>query len=180
MFHNKLTPGRLDILGWVFVGSILVSTGFAQNAQATGSVAATPSPAAPASSTATRKVSPYRPTSLPTKARDSYELKWGVDSLGVKSVESGLMIRFSYRVVNAAKAQTLNDKKASPYLLDQRTHAKLVVPTLEKVGQLRQSGAPEVGKAYWMVFSNKGNFVKRGDPVSVVIGKFRVDGLVVE
>jgi hypothetical protein len=30
-----------------------------------------------------------------------------------------------------------------------------------------------------MVFSNKGNLVKAGDHVSVVVGKFRVDGLVV-
>jgi hypothetical protein len=31
-----------------------------------------------------------------------------------------------------------------------------------------------------MVFSNKGNYVKPGDRVSVLIGPFRVDGLVVQ
>jgi hypothetical protein len=51
---------------------------------------------------------------------------------------------------------------------------------MEKVGQLRQSSTPEEGKSYWMVFSNKGEVVKRGDHVSVEIGKFRVDGLVVQ
>jgi hypothetical protein len=56
----------------------------------------------------------------------------------------------------------------------------MVVPTLEKVGQLRQSSTPEAGKIYWMVFSNKGGHVKRGHRVSVVIGKFRVDNLLVE
>jgi hypothetical protein len=30
------------------------------------------------------------------------------------------------------------------------------------------------------VFSNKGNHVKKGSRVSVVIGKFHVDGLVVQ
>ena len=54
------------------------------------------------------------------------------------------------------------------------------MPSLEKVGQLRQSSTPETGKIYWMAFSNKGRLVKRGDHVSVVIGKFRADGLVVE
>ena len=90
------------------------------------------------------------------------------------------MIRFSYRIINAQKAAALNDKKATPYLIDESANVKLVVPTMEKVGQLRQSGTPETGKSYWMVFSNKGGFVKRGDRVSVQIGKFSVDGLVVE
>jgi hypothetical protein len=31
-----------------------------------------------------------------------------------------------------------------------------------------------------MVFSNKGNLVKPGDEISVVIGKFHADGLIVE
>jgi len=109
-----------------------------------------------------------------------YQMMWGVDSLGVKSVESGQMIRFSYRVIDVEKAKGLNDKKANPFLIDEKARVKLVVPTMEKVGQLRQSSTPEAGKSYWMVFSNKGNFVKRGNRVSVEIGRFRVDGLVVQ
>ncbi len=109
-----------------------------------------------------------------------YQVMWGVDSLGVKSVESGQMIRFSYRVIDVEKAKGLNDKKANPFLIDEKARVKLVVPTMEKVGQLRQSSTPEAGKSYWMVFSNKGNFVKRGNRVSVEIGRFRVDGLVVQ
>jgi len=47
---------------------------------------------------------------------------------------------------------------------------------MENVGQLRQSAPPENGKSYWMVFSNKGRLVKRGDHVSVVIGAFHATG----
>jgi len=65
-------------------------------------------------------------------------------------------------------------------LIDPRAQVKLVVPSLEKVGQLRQSSTPQAGKSYWMAFSNKGRLVKRGDRVSVVIGRFRADGLVVD
>jgi hypothetical protein len=83
-------------------------------------------------------------------------------------------------VLDADKAKLLNDKKLNPVLLDERARASLVIPTLEKVGQLRQTSTPEAGRAYWMVFSNKGNVVKPGDLVSVVIGKFRVDRLVVQ
>ncbi len=122
----------------------------------------------------------YHPDRFAGRAGKYYALIWGIDSVGVKSVESGEMIRFSYRVLDANKAKTLNDKKIEPSLIDERAHVKLVVPTMEKVGQLRQSSPPEAGKVYWMLFSNKGGPVKRGDRVNVVIGKFRAEGLVVD
>jgi hypothetical protein len=59
-------------------------------------------------------------------------------------------------------------------------HVKLVIPLLEKVGQLRQSGTLEAGRSYWMVFSNPRRTVKRGDRVNVLIGQFHANGLVVE
>jgi hypothetical protein len=98
----------------------------------------------------------------------------------VKSAESGEIIRFSYRVLDPEKAKTLNDKKNEPSLIDPRAGVKLVVPSLEKVGKLRQSSTPLAGKVYWMAFSNKGGYVKPGHKVSVEIGQFRADGLVVQ
>ena len=109
-----------------------------------------------------------------------YGLVWGVDSLGLKAVESGEIIRFTYRVLDAEKAKALNSKKSEPFLIDPQAGVKLVIPSLEKVGQLRQSGTPVAGKSYWMAFSNKGRLVKRGHRVNVVIGQFRADGLVVD
>jgi hypothetical protein len=103
-----------------------------------------------------------------------------VDSLSVKWAESGEVIRFSYRVLDADKAKPLNDKKNEPLLVDPQAGVKLIVPSLEKVGQLRQASPPEAGRSYWMAFSNKGRVVKRGDRVDVVIGKFRAEGLVVD
>jgi len=82
--------------------------------------------------------------------------------------------------VDPDKAKALNDKKAEPALIDPQAGVKLVVPSLEKVGQLRQTTVPEEGKSYWMAFSNKGRHVKRGDRVSIVIGGFRADSLVVD
>lgn len=105
---------------------------------------------------------------------------WGVDSLHVKSVESGELIRFSWRVTDPEKAAALSNKKANPILYDSRAGVQLVVPSLEKVGQLRQSSTPVSGKSYWMAFSNKGRLVKPGDHVNVVIGQFHAVGLVVE
>jgi hypothetical protein len=56
----------------------------------------------------------------------------------------------------------------------------LQVPVMENIGQLRQAVKPETGKEYWMVFSNRGNLVKVGDRVNVIIGTFHADGLMVE
>ena len=64
--------------------------------------------------------------------------------------------------------------------MDSQAGVSLVVPAMEKIGQLRQSAPPEEGKSYWMAFSNKGRKVKRGDRVSVVIGEFRAEGLSVD
>jgi hypothetical protein len=122
----------------------------------------------------------YRPDRFAGRAGTYYKMVWGVDSLAVKWGESGEVIRFTYRVLDADKAKVLNDKKFEPSLIDPQAGVKLVVPSMENVGQLRQSAPPENGKSYWMVFSNKGRLVKRGDHVSVVIGAFHADGLVVD
>jgi hypothetical protein len=114
------------------------------------------------------------------QAQMYYEGVWGVDSLTVKYTESGEMIRFSYRVLDPEKAATLNDKKAEPSLSDAQEGVRLVVPQMEKIGQLRQSSTPIVGKSYWMAFSNSGRRVRPGHRVDVEIGNFRAQGLVVE
>ncbi|HYL03202.1 MAG TPA: hypothetical protein VEU54_07260 [Steroidobacteraceae bacterium] len=122
----------------------------------------------------------YRPDRFAGRAGKYYRLVWGVDDLIVKWGESGEVIRFSYRVLDAGKAKALNDKKNEPSLIDPQAGVSLVVPSMENVGQLRQSTPPENGKSYWMVFSNKGRLVKRGHHVNVVIGAFHADGLVVD
>lgn len=169
MLTRVITARKALVLAEALVCSTLFTTTLAQSPQ--GSATAT----APAIIGNSR----YQP-SVPNRARDYYQLIWGVDSLVVRSVESGELIRFNYRVLDASKAQPLNDKKSEPFLFAERARVKLVIPSLEKVGQLRQSSTPEAGKMYWMAFSNKGGLVKRGDRVSVVIGKFHADGLVVE
>jgi hypothetical protein len=122
----------------------------------------------------------YLPNRFAGKAGRYYKLVWGIDSLSVKLVESGELVRFAWRVLDPAKARVLNEKKLEPSLVDLQAGASLVVPVMDKVGQLRQGVAPEAGRSYWMAFSNKGRLVKRGDRVSIVVGEFRADGLVVD
>jgi hypothetical protein len=137
---------------------------------------------APASATMAKKAGTpvhYVPT-LSRRAQMYYQGVWGIDDLRVKQAESGELIRFTWRVLDPVKAKPLNDKKIKPVLIDAQAGVQLVVPTMEKVGQLRQSATPEVGKSYWMAFSNSGRPVKRGDRVTVVIGQFKAELLVVE
>jgi hypothetical protein len=154
--------------------NILISTALAQSA------AQPPSPAPAGKPPAAGAPYRFQPNRVPGRATEYYALVWGVESLSVKSVESGEMIRFSYRVLDAEKAKALNDKKAEPSLIDPQAGVQLVVPSLEQVGLLRQSSTPEAGKSYWMAFSNSGRVVKRGDRVDVVIGLFHASGLLVE
>ncbi len=122
----------------------------------------------------------YRPDRFAGKAGRYYRLVWGVDELSVKLVESGELVRFTWRVVDPERAKVLGDKKLAPALVDPQAGVSLVVPTMEKIGALRQGVAPEAGKSYWMTCSNTGLKVTRGARVSVVIGEFRADGLVVD
>jgi len=136
--------------------------------------AARPVPAEPGAQ------SSHLPDRFAGQAGRYYRLVWGIDSLEVKTAESGQMIRFSWRVLDPGLARALNDKRAEPALVDQSAGVSLVVPTMEQIGQLRQTAPPEAGKSYWMAFSNKGRLVKPGHRVDVVIGGFRAEGLVVD
>ncbi|KWN17276.1 hypothetical protein WT83_13305 [Burkholderia territorii] len=134
---------------------------------------------APAAPGAGARHSPYRP-GLPQRARTYYMMTRGIDNLKVHRITSDNLIRFSYRVTDPDAAKRLADRSATPYLYGQTSHALLEVPVMDKVGQLRQSGRLEAGREYWMVFSNKGNVVKVGERVNVIIGSLHIDGLLVE
>jgi hypothetical protein len=126
--------------------------------------------AAPPATPTGKKVSAHRAAGMPASARQFYATTWGVDELSAKLAESGQLVRFSYRVIDVAKAAPLNNRASGPEMIDEGAHVVLQVPTMEKVGPLRQSMTPQEGKVYWILFSNKGDFVKSGHQVSVVIG----------
>ena len=174
-------------LGWntAFLGGVLLGAFVSSGAQTATTPSASPAPAAkspvtPPKRPAAGKPYRYRTRQLPKSATQYYGMLWGVDSFSVKSVESGEIIRFSYRVLDPAKAKVLNNKKSEPSLVDPEAGVSLVVPSMEKVGKLRQSSTPEAGKVYWMAFSNKGRKVKPGHRVSIVIGTFKAEGLIVQ
>jgi hypothetical protein len=108
-----------------------------------------------------------------------YKRNWGVEVIGVHPVSSGFMLAFRYRVLDAKKAKPVNDLKGKAYLIDEATHTRLAVPALENVGELRTGAAPEIDRNYFMIFGNPGRLVKAGSRVSVVIGEFHVEDMIV-
>src|ERR1700720_992742 len=101
--RNVISRTASVLLAGVLASSILVLPVWGQ----------APSPAAkPAAGTPYRK----QPVQIPRRAQAYYGAVWGIESPSVKAVESGEIIRFSWRVIDADKAKTLNDKKLEPSL----------------------------------------------------------------
>jgi hypothetical protein len=165
--------------------SILVSfalTGTAQTGASGGEAPRlTASTAAPSSSMpGSSRLIPAIQTVGSERGIMKYRQIWGVDNLKLEPTASGGLIRFSYRVVDADKAQELNDKKKDPYLLVEKTGTKLALQSAERVGQLRQTATAENGRTYWMIFGNSSHLVKPGDRVDIAIGTFHAYGLFIE
>lgn len=126
---------------------------------------------------------PFRnqPPRVSNRAGAFYESIWGIEAPSIKAVESGVILRFSYRVLDPEKAKMLLDKKLNPVIESPEKGVSLVIPSMEKVGQLRQAPDKiEAGKSYWMAFSNSGRVIRPGDRVDVVIGNFHARGIQVE
>jgi hypothetical protein len=108
------------------------------------------------------------------------EQRWGVHVLGIRLSAAGYMLDFRYRVLDAARARAVLDRKANPYLIDDASGRTLVVPHPPKLGPMRNTGLPVAGRNYFVVFGNPAKFVKRGQRVTVVIGDVRIPDLIVE
>lgn len=165
------------LLAGVLASSICIPSCLTLSAQGKDKTGASQPPAAAPAASPARKVVPLSVASQ--KQAEYYRRRWGIDDIVVKETASGSLILFSYRVLDADKAKILNDKKLTPYLIDEKKGLALQIPTLEQVGQLRQVAPPQNGREYWMTFSNKGRQVTPGSHVTVIIGGFRAEGLVV-
>jgi len=136
--------------------------------------------AAPAPKAATKpRAKPVASTSHVPRSQ-YFQRNWGVDIVGVRRVSSGSMLRFDYKVVDPGKAAALTDRKARPYLIDEASHTALAVPAMENIGELRQVAPLESNRTYFVIFGNPGGLVKRGGRVTLVVGNFRAEGLVVD
>ena len=113
----------------------------------------------------------------------SIQDRWGIEIIRIRLSAAGNMLDFRYRVIEPDKAHPILDFKVKPYLIDQKSGAKFQVPNPPKVGSLRQtsrSGRPQANRIYFILFSNPGRSVQVGDKVTVVVGDFRAEDLIVQ
>lgn len=114
-------------------------------------------------------------------ARSRYlKREWGVEILWVRALAAGHMLQMRYRVTDPEKAEELFVRANKPVLVHERSGLKLRVPSPATTGEMRNSNAPKEGRIYWMLFGNPGGIVESGDTVTIQIGSFEVEGLVVE
>jgi len=158
---------RAGLLGFlpVLLASVLLGS-------ACASAAPADQPAAETAAAAAEPVAQAEPVDLAAQ--------WGVEVTSIRMTANDHMIDYRYRVLDADKATDLFKRQIKPKLIHQETGKVLAVPETAKLGPLRNSNTPQEGKIYWMFFGNAGNLVKAGDKVTVVIGEFRVENLIVE
>lgn len=105
----------------------------------------------------------------------------GIEVVQVHRIAHGHMLDFRYRVTDPERAKALLKRGTAAYLVHEPTGAKLGVPNMPKVGNLRQSTMnPERGRVYFMIFTANGLAVNPGDKVGVVFGEYRFDNLTVQ
>ena len=114
-----------------------------------------------------------------TETAASMPSQWGIEVTAVHMAAAGNMVDFRYRVLDADKAAALFAKKVQPYLIHQKSGKVLAVPRTAKVGPLMSSYRPKQDRIYWMFFGNQAKLVQSGDRVTVVIGDFKIENLIV-
>jgi len=111
------------------------------------------------------------------------EDRWGVRPVSTRLTASNYFVDFRYLVTDSEKSKAIlsrNKENREAFLLAQKTGKKFTVP-VTKMGALRSTTlSPKKGRQYTILFSNMGKSIKKGDKVSVVIGKFKVENLTVE
>jgi len=113
-------------------------------------------------------------------ACDELKERWGIEVVRLFLTSHGHMVDFRYRVIDPVKARPLFDPKVSAHLRDDATGRKLAVPEAPKTGRLRNTGLPEQGRIYFIIFQNQAGLLEKGDRASVVIGDFTAEGLLVQ
>lgn len=109
---------------------------------------------------------------------------WGVEPLAIRLSAAGHMLDFRMRVLDAEKAAPLLVRKTECYLIAEKSGQMLQVARSPKIGALRSTvrteGMVKENRVYGALFTNHGKLVRAGDRVTVVMGDFRAEHLVVQ
>src|SRR5438105_12976489 len=126
MLKKSLIGPRGVLLATALAVNLVIPAAEAQSQQAKDQAAATTGKA-PVTARPVR----YKPNRFAGRAWKYYQLVWGIDSLNVRLVESGEVVRFNYRGHDPDKSMALDDKNNEPTLSDTRAEDKRVVTKME-------------------------------------------------
>jgi len=90
------------------------------------------------------------------------------------------MLDFRFRVLDTAKAAPLFVRATKPYLLDPVSGATFQVPNPRRPDPSAPPTRRRRGWCYWMFFANPGRYLEPGASVTVVIGEFQAENLIVQ
>lgn len=118
---------------------------------------------------------------IPSPTSRDFGSQWGVEIVALRSSAAGYMLDFRYRVKDVEKAATLLKQGSKAYVLVEKNGAQLFVPVVSRIGPLRQSATKiYADRNYFVMFANPGKLVQPGDTVTVVIGDFKAEHLIVD
>ncbi|MDD5676783.1 MAG: hypothetical protein PHW60_02175 [Kiritimatiellae bacterium] len=106
---------------------------------------------------------------------------WGIRVESLRLSAHGHILDFRYRVLDSDKARVLADRTKEACLINEVTGERLKVPNMPKVGALRSTAIQlERNRIYLVLFANPGSRIKSGHRVTVEIGEFKAEHLIVE
>jgi hypothetical protein len=107
------------------------------------------------------------------------EERWGIKIEVIRTTAEGFMLDFRYRIVNSEKSKMLFQPGITPFLVDQKNGIKISMQN-SRLGPMRQTTTnPQVNRIYTIIFSNPNRSVKKGDKVTIVMGDFKAENLLV-
>lgn len=108
------------------------------------------------------------------------EEEWGISPLTLRLSGADHFLDFRYRIIDPEKASGMMGRDQKAYLIHEPSGTRLPVP-ITKLGPLKGSSLnPKPDRVYAVLFNNLGKVVGGGDPVTIVIGKMRLEGMSVE
>ena len=115
-----------------------------------------------------------------TPLKDTESLA-GVEVVAVRLTAAGRMLDFRYRVTDPGKASALLNRRTKAHAIHLPTGKEMGVPRVARVGRMKSSAVEgKRGTVYFLFLDARGQQVKSGDRVTVVIGEHRFEDLAVQ
>lgn len=124
---------------------------------------------------------PFTTRSVSPVQRLAIEQAWGISVEGIRLTAAGHMLDFRYRVLDPEKARGLIHPKMGLLVIEEKSGTELPVPTMAKVGALKQTRShlyPD--RIYSVLFANLNGMVKADAIVTVMLGELKIEHLLVE